>query len=299
MAAEMELACPVCDATSYRYLFTKNGRRFWECKSCRVQRIMPLPPPEELERHYRTSYEQGLYRKQLDAPAINGRRAELRLKEILPMCRTGRWLDVGCSEGDFVATARRNELEAVGIDLSEPAVARARARGLPVTCSTVSDHRPAVPYDTITAFDVIEHVLDPFAFLQSIWQLLLPGGNVVLTTPNLSSLSRLVMGRRWYFYIPEEHLFYFRRASLCRLLERAGFEVVNVYATSKHVSCDYALQQLEEYNPLIHKMLSRLVPALPPSVRNAPFPLRLGELLAIACKSRADAASHPRGGDQA
>lgn len=290
MTPEAEAAvCPACDGRAFRFLFTKNGRRFWECRECRAQRLIPLPTAEELERHYRTSYESGLYRTQLDAPAINDRRAQLRLEEILPFCRAGRWLDVGCSEGDFVATARRRGLDVEGIDLSEAAAARARARGLPVSCSTVADHRPPAAYETVTAFDVIEHVPDPLAFMASIWSLLLPGGTVVLTTPDLSSLSRLMMRRRWYFYIPEEHLFYFRRDSLARLLARARYDVLKVRPALKYVSFNYALDQFREYNPLIHRVLSGLGTVLPGRLRDLPVPLRLGELLVIARRPRIEA----------
>ena len=269
-------------------MFVKKKRRFWECTGCRLQLIIPLPSDYELQRYYCASYENGLYRTQLDTPLINERRAELRLQEILRFCRVGRWLDVGCSEGDFVATARRHGLHAEGIDLSETAVARARAKGLPVTCSTVSDHHSPLLYETVTAFDVIEHVRDPLAFLTSIWGLLVPGGTVVLSAPDLSSLSRVVMRHRWYFYIPEEHLFYFRRDSLSRLLSRTRFEVIWASATSKYVSYSYALDQFREYNPIIYSCLSKLSAVIPKSLRDLPLPFHLGELLIVARRRESD-----------
>jgi len=278
--------CPICDGRSFRFLFIKNGRRFWECEECRVQQIIPLPSDEEVQQHYRASYENGLYRTQLDTLGIHDRRAEERLEAVLPLCRPGRWLDVGCSEGDFVATAQRYGLDAEGIDLCEIAVARARTKGLPVSCASVSDLRPSLLYDTITAFDVIEHVRDPASFLTSIWSLLGPGGSLVLTTPDLSSWSRLVMRRRWYFYIPEEHLFHFRRDSLCRLLSRTRFDVVKVMSASKLVSYAYALDQLKEYNPLVHALATRARALIPKAMVETPFPLHLGELLVIARKQQ-------------
>ena len=56
-----------------------------------------------------------------------------------------------------------------------------------------------------------------------------PGGTLVLTLPDVSSIyPMLLMRRHWFFYWPDEHLFYFNPKTIQRLLEEEGFEMKRV-----------------------------------------------------------------------
>jgi hypothetical protein len=72
-------------------------------------------------------------------------------------------------------------------------------------------------------FDVIEHVRDPLAWLVRARELLAPGGLLVIETGDAASAWARLLGRRWYFLDPPQHLWYFTGASLEALLARAGF----------------------------------------------------------------------------
>lgn len=216
--------CPVCGGREFKKLFVKRGRHFWRCLVCKLEKQHPFPTPGELTEYYDASYSSGLYRTFADAGGMKAATARMRLESIRSRVCRGRWLDVGCSNGTFVAAAVRDGAECEGIDLSSVAVGEGRSRGLPLYCSDVENWRPYRPYDTITCFDVLEHVLDPVRFLVRIRELLVPSGSLVITVPDLSSWTKKLMGHRWYFYIPEEHLHYFHPSTLRRLLSRLGFE---------------------------------------------------------------------------
>ncbi len=109
----------------------------------------------------------------------------------------------------FVATAARLGAAACGIELSKVAVDQAVQSGLDVRQARMEDLPESERYACITAFDVIEHVLNPFEFLTSIAEHLQPGATCVLSLPDTSSIYARVMGKNWWFYIPEEHLHYF------------------------------------------------------------------------------------------
>jgi 2-polyprenyl-3-methyl-5-hydroxy-6-metoxy-1,4-benzoquinol methylase len=226
-----------------------------------------------------------MYKAFLEADEIKWLTANQRLKRLLPKARPGRWLDVGCSSGWFVEAARGAGIEAEGIDLSATAVEAARRRGLPVFCSTIEDFVPGHLYDTVTAFDVLEHVLDPYGFLHSVRRMLAPGGVVCLGVPNQGGLIAKLMGRRWYFYIPEEHLHYFNASTMRKLLERARFRVEHCGRAYKTLTYQYSLIQFQDYNPLIYSVLNAVAKAVPERWLRMPVELAIGEMLVTAARA--------------
>jgi 2-polyprenyl-3-methyl-5-hydroxy-6-metoxy-1,4-benzoquinol methylase len=242
----------------------------------------PLPTQQELTEYYDRSYSDGLYKTFADAEAMKAETAAARFESVAGRLPSGRWLDVGCSSGQFVACARERGIDCEGIDVSAVAVDRGRSRGLPLAVAAIEDWTPSSAYDAITCFDVVEHVLDPAAFVADAHRLLKPGGALVITVPNLASLSRQVMGRRWYFYIPEEHLHYFRPSTLQRLVSNHGFVVTHTGAVFKPMTFDYALTQFREYNPLIHAVLATAGRLVPRRLAAMAWPVPAGEMCAVA-----------------
>jgi 2-polyprenyl-3-methyl-5-hydroxy-6-metoxy-1,4-benzoquinol methylase len=274
--------CPACRGTRFRKLFTKKDRDFWKCEACGLERQQPLPTLAELKSFYEQSYADGLYKEFASAHEMKRLTAAHRFRTIQRDCPGARWLDVGASTGVFVEYLREQGLDAHGIDLSENAVAEAQARGVPVQASQLDDYRPERPFDVITCFDLIEHVIDPVQSLSAIHRLLVPGGKVVITLPNQNSAFRRVMGPRWFFYIPEEHLHYFNPSNVRRLLSRTGFKTERVGRISKPLTYRYSLLQFAEYNPTVYRTLKSLSRALPSKTLDWVMPLYIGEMLVVA-----------------
>jgi SAM-dependent methyltransferase len=105
-------------------------------------------------------------------------------------CAPGaRWLDLGCAYGYLVAEARAGGFRAVGVDVSAYALAKV-AGSAPAAAGCVARgvlERLPFPdgsFDVVSAFDVLEHVVDPDAALREIHRLLRPGGVLVGATPD-------------------------------------------------------------------------------------------------------------------
>jgi len=273
--------CPVCGGREFRKLFAKDGRGFWRCRGCGLQRQFPLPELEELREYYDHSYRHATYKCHLEAAEMKRATARRRLRDVLPYCRPGRWLDVGCSNGVLVEELLHHGLEAEGIDLSGVAVEEAQRKDLPVTRCTIDDHRPPYRYDTVTCFDVLEHVSDPAKFVSSLRRLLVADGTVALSVPNLGSISRLLMRRRWYFY-SREHLYCFTRSTIGQLLSHGGFDIIRCGPSPKPLTLAYSLTQLQQSNPAVCAVLDVLAKPLPKRVREMTVPVYIGEMTVIA-----------------
>jgi 2-polyprenyl-3-methyl-5-hydroxy-6-metoxy-1,4-benzoquinol methylase len=277
-------ACLVCGNTNFYKLFTKKGREFWRCVDCGLEKQYPLPRKEDLELYYNNSYIDGMYKIFTDAREMKILTAEQRFKEIRHYYTSGRWLDIGCSDGVFVEFALQKGLDAEGIDMAQAAIESARNRGLPVFCTTIDDFRPVTEYAFITAFDVLEHVLNPLVFLKAAYDLLISGGIIAISLPNQASFYNKLMGRNWFFYIPEEHLHFFNPRTVKKLFIRAGFEIIEIKKSHKPLTFNYSLTQFKEYNPTIFTLLSRLSQFIPGKFANMVLPIYIGEMMIIAKK---------------
>ena len=80
----------------------------------------------------------------------------------------------------------------------------------------------------VTSFEVLEHLYAPDVFLRAIRDLLLPRGVVVFTTLTLSGWDMKVFWERSKSIAPPHHLNLLSVEGLTLLVERTGFEIVDV-----------------------------------------------------------------------
>jgi hypothetical protein len=66
---------------------------------------------------------------------------------------------------------------------------------------------------------------------------------LALTTGDYGSLLRRLTGKRWRLFTDPTHNFFFDEATLKRLLNQTGFEVVRIMRTGKWVSLSMVLHQ--------------------------------------------------------
>ena len=106
-------------------------------------------------------------------------------------------LDVGCGAGLLAEPLARLGAAVTAIDAAPELIeaARAHAAGQELAIDYRAEALEAVDgqFDLITAMEVIEHVADPKAFVADIGRRLAPGGLAILSTPNATRWSRLMM----------------------------------------------------------------------------------------------------------
>jgi 2-polyprenyl-6-hydroxyphenyl methylase/3-demethylubiquinone-9 3-methyltransferase len=106
-------------------------------------------------------------------------------------------LDVGCGAGLLAEPLARLGARVTAIDASAdliaPADLHARGQGLDIDYRVSAAEEMGGQFDLVTSLEVIEHVADPESFVRALAARLAPGGLLILSTPNKTAWSRLLM----------------------------------------------------------------------------------------------------------
>ena len=145
----------------------------------------------------------------------------------------GKLLEIGCSTGEFLKSAREAGYSVSGIDSARETVEFAHSHfGLeevyPFTVQEFITRKYDEKYDVVVFFQVLEHLADVPDFMDSVKKILKPGGFIALSVPNRD---------RWRFSserffreksdLPPCHLTRWNIPSLVNLFSIYGFSVVS------------------------------------------------------------------------
>ncbi len=134
-------------------------------------------------------------------------------------------LDLGCAAGYCVQYLAERGWDSRGVELSAAAAEYGIDElGLDIivddflNCAELSANR----FDLITLWASIEHMHSPRAALARAYELLRPGGRMILSTCRYGVLAKL-RGPEWRFMNVPEHLYFFSLSGLAGLAEEIGF----------------------------------------------------------------------------
>lgn len=154
--------------------FTTEALTNYKCDSCRLDFYHPQSPGDDK-----------LYEKlQVYDWYYEENKWEFRAAiDLLNEFGRGTALEIGCGTGNFLQRLRRAGFDKVtGVDSNEKALETARAASIEVypDLAALGDRR----FDYVFAFQVLEHVPDPRAFMETLTGLLAPGGRLLIAVPN-------------------------------------------------------------------------------------------------------------------
>ena len=226
--------CAVCEAEAVTTIGTCDDYCIVRCQSCNHLYADPMPDPATLAAFYRDYFKTRQYADKLQSKI---RRARKRIRHVRRRHNPGkRFLDVGCNVGFAAEAAALVGFEALGIDIDRVAVTQAQAR-FPCpdfrVASVEEIAQTGERFDFVYCSEVIEHVSDVRRFTRALATLVDPGGVVFLTTPDAGHRSVRSDYFAGDFIRPPEHLHYFDRNSISRLLEQSGFDRVSFPFSAK------------------------------------------------------------------
>jgi 2-polyprenyl-3-methyl-5-hydroxy-6-metoxy-1,4-benzoquinol methylase len=142
-------------------------------------------------------------------------------------------LDLGCAVGyqkdDWMHKHIRSVAASVyGLDLDAASIAEIRSMGYEVAQGNAQDFMLGRKFNLIHAGELIEHLDNPGGFLDSVKRHLTDEGRLLITTPNALRVSNFIYAATGGLRVNAEHTCWYCDATLKTLLERKGFEVVEV-----------------------------------------------------------------------
>ena len=247
--------CPVCHSASNRLLYDvrkptahANGLHGLIKKCSRCSLVFKTFDGQATE-VYDEQYAEGFFNN----ADYSGDAAIALYSNILKPCyervkhhyEPPKLLDIGSGFGMMLQTAKSMGFHATGVEFCKPLADRAREQGFDVYNCDVNDMQSDLMFDTITMMDIIEHLVDPVAVLKSLRARLKPTGELILYTPDHSSM--IVSVASWLYRLGRtsaidnifacSHTCFFTAETLKATAERAGFEVLKVrtlpYDTSR------------------------------------------------------------------
>ncbi len=212
-----------------------------ECQTCKLLYIYPQPVWEDLIKHYPINYHS--YTRETNGKFLRVLRnygLQRRIAAITKRKPDGKsLLDVGCATGLFLKEFK--EYTGWSVTGIEPIPAAAdyamEHYGLNIIIGNLLDvELNPLSFDVITLWDVLEHTPHPSKHLAKIYNLLTPGGLLVIKAPDPSAKEAKVFGKNWIGYEAPQHLFGFPKMVLISKLEMTGF--VNI--ETAQIGSDFA-----------------------------------------------------------
>jgi SAM-dependent methyltransferase len=228
--------CGLCGAGAWEVLFrgriragpfgnlTPADQTILRCTACRVGFLSPSTVVD---------YDSSQYRELVDGEGSPERFYDLHDAEQagkLGILGSGELrhkvvADVGCGAGSFLDLVKGFASATLAIEPSRSFHRALASKGHQVF--SYCDDIPAEWHgrvDTAVCFSVVEHVSDPVSLLRAVRRLLRPGGELLLSTPNLDDwMLDLLPEDYGSFFFRTVHSWYFDASSVKTLAAAAGF----------------------------------------------------------------------------
>jgi len=241
----MRMPCLLCGNKRLKKIHDHgDGHALWRCANCGLLQTAPMPNDAELAAYYQRydvlGEREPYYREMWGPDAASkpeGRAVSERFFWASKHCgKFGKILDVGSGPGLFLRLAKDSGGEPMGVELNGEAARRSQIElGIPVVAGTIKDILEK-EFDTITLWDVLEHVADPVALVNDCRIRLKVGGWLFIETPDEGSLldsavcllARFGLKTLAASFYGLHHLVLFRQKTMCRLLEKNGFAIIEI-----------------------------------------------------------------------
>jgi 2-polyprenyl-3-methyl-5-hydroxy-6-metoxy-1,4-benzoquinol methylase len=293
--------CCVCgkDNTSYLFSPLESAGPVVKCKQCGFTYVNPIESTKTLIQEgpvlggrpdflltstnikdIEGSWEQPVierFLQELPMKILNANDALKHLNEFIR--HPGTILDVGCFCGVFLNTAKHAGWQCYGLEpLVMPAIYARGYYNLTVkTDSLRGDIYPGEFFDTVTSFQVFEHLIRPDQEIRLIRNILKPGGLLMIEVPNIDTFMVKLLGKKHRHFV-QDHISFFSAKTLSQLLVQHGFKVRKVYYPARMMSLNHLASWLRKQ---FHITGEELKPGILTKLLERPIQLNIGDIVSV------------------
>jgi len=171
-------------------------------------------------------------KKEKSLEEIGKNRRIKMLKRILPFCKKGAAIDIGCKFGHSTNFFYKNSFNVKGIDINKSHILKAKKNYKEINFY-VKDASKGLnkKYDLILLIGVLEEIQSfPLKVLKTLRENLNPGGRVVIQVRNTNSLKRRFVGLFGLEPVDvfSSRLWIFTKKRLVNVIKAAGFESIKI-----------------------------------------------------------------------
>ena len=237
-----ETPCPSCGNEKQTPGLEKHGFTYMLCSDCGSLYLSPRPPVDMYDLYYREAESVNFWSTHFYKETAEARRQKIyrpRAQIVAKLAgqyghlsgNSSLFADIGAGYGLFLEEVENLHLfdRIIGIEPSAKMAQVCRDRGFDVIQKYVEDTEDInIDATFLTAFEVIEHVLDPLVFLLSAKCILRKGGLLMFTTLTVSGFDIQVLWENSKSVYPPHHINLLSIEGFRRLVERSGLELISL-----------------------------------------------------------------------
>lgn len=254
--------------------------RLLNCNPCSILYASPALKPEALNTLYRDA--------DFDSSVESTFAARSYARTLAPWLKGNKKntaVDVGAGDGSFLMELKALGFKKMeGLEPSSKPIMLANKSIRPFLKQAVfeKDIYRKNSLSLITCFQTLEHISEPFEFAEAAFEMLEPGGGVMIVAHNKDALSAKILGKKSPIF-DIEHLQLFSEKGLKKTLSLAGFTDIKV----THLFNSYPLQYWTKLFPLPRAVKSLALKFLSVTgIGKIPISMKAGNIAAFGVKPR-------------
>lgn len=242
----ISVSCPACGAEDTTDFGIKDEIKYVVCNQCETVYTNPRPSQSLIHEFYVTSKSYAYWNDFIYPTTECIRREKIirpRIQFLLHVLKkhkylsNGVFIEVGAGFGSFCEELKSLKLfsRIIAIEPFPKYAESCRNKQLEVIQLPIEKINERGIADVIASFEVIEHLFNPVSFIENCYRLLKPNGLLYLSCPNIKGFDISIL-HLLSTTIGEGHYNYYHPKSISLLLERLGFEVIEI-ATPGNLDC--------------------------------------------------------------
>ncbi len=237
----MEPKCPQCSAAAAHYLNAKDLNQkitdsvfyYYRCINCKLIFLDPIPT--NLSDYYQGEYPPYSIPGSLEDLDLLERRSHWRVEFVKQYKDKGKMLEIGPSYGAFAYGAWKAGFQVDAIEMDEEccrfmnSMTEVNAINTKDVVGVMSSSN--AKYDVIVLWHNLEHLADPWSVLRQCSTHLVPGGILIISSPNPDSAQFRIFKGYWVHLDAPRHLELIPRAVLTDFLRRRNMQMLSTTTT--------------------------------------------------------------------